>query len=267
MVTLSPIVRLDVKETHSVLKAVPVELAVVRLQDLVSKHTYKFNKTYDDVISVGGLHNFLDFHGCVLLSLIMKDSIIANFDPDKYALAINSLVPDSFTTIDGQTYEGEYSLSMREIERIHAENKELVRLCPKPQPLGLVKGCTRNQIEHHMKLLKSLGIEEFVFHIGDFLRHGDPNMISKARSFSQTIRKEAKRLFLYGMGSQQKLLEFSFADVYVSFNHFVTAKNGMRFIGTKKVKYIGSFSSGIVVDNFIQMYKNVQSIKKQSRLF
>ena len=267
MVTLSPIVRLDVKETFDVFKAVPVEMVVVRLQDLVSKRTYNFNKTYNDAISAGGLHNFLDFHGHILLSLIMKDEIIVNFQPQKYAYVINSLAPDSYTTIDGQTYEGEYSLSSREIERIYIESKELVKLCPRHQPLGLVKGCTENQIERHMELLKSLEIEDFVFHVGDFLRHGDPNMIMKARSFSHRMRKNAKRLILYGIGSQERLLEFSFADVYVSFNHFVTAKNGMKFVGTKKVKYSGSYSPKIVVDNFIQMYKNVESLKKQSRLF
>lgn len=266
MVVLSPIVRLDVKETFDVFKVVPVELVVVRLQDMVSKNTYRFNKTYNDVISAGGLHGFLDFHGHILLSLVMRDEIIANFGPEKYATAINSLHPDSFTTIDGETYEGEYSLSLREIERIHRENRELVDLCPKYHPFGLVKGCTENQIEHHIRLLKSLGIEDFVFHIGDFLRHGDPNMIKKARYLSYRIRKHTKCLILYGMGSQERLAEFSFADIYVSFNHFVTAKNGMKFTGTKKIKYVGSYDSQIVTNNFIQMYKNVESLRKQSKL-
>ncbi len=266
MVTLSPIVKLSDKETFDVFRVVPVKLIVVRLQDLVSKNTYEFNKTYYDVISAGGLHSFLGFNGLILLSMVMRDEIIAHFKPSRYATAINSLIPDSFTTIDGETYEGEYSLSSREIERIHAENRELVKLCPKFQPLGLVKGCTKNQIEYHVRLCKSLRIEDFVFHVGDFFRHGDPNMIRKARSFSSRIRKHANCLVLYGMGTQERLLEFSFADIYVSFNHFVTAKNGMKFVGTKKVKYIGSYRSQIMIDNFIQMHKNVESLKEQARL-
>lgn len=266
MVILSPVIRLDVKETFGVLRAVPVELLVVRLQDLISKKTFNFNKTYKDVISAGGLHNYLDFHGHIILSLVMRDEIISNLGPEKYAIAINSLFPDSFTTIDGETYEGEYWLSLKEIERIHTENRDLVKLCPKCQPLGLVKGCTITQIEHHIELLKSLGIEDFVFHVGDYLRHGNPDMILKARRFSHRIRKHARRLILYGMGSQERLIEFSFADIYVTFNHFVTAKNGMKFVGTKKVKYIGSFNPQIVVNNFVQMYKNVESLKEQLRL-
>jgi len=266
MVSLSPIVRLDVRDTFDVFRKVPVELIVVRLQDLVSKNTYKFNKTYYDVISAGGLHDFLDFQGHIILSLIMRDELVANFGPEKYSEVINSLIPDSFTTIDGETYEGENEVSLKEVERIHAGNKELVKLCSECRPIGLVKGCTENQIEYHIRLLRSLEIEDFVFHIGDFFRQGDPNMIAKARSFSYRIRKHAKRLILYGMGSQERLQHFSFADIYVTFNHFVTAKNGMKFVGTKKVKYSGSYNPQIVVDNFAQMCKNVESLKGQVRL-
>jgi len=267
MVVLSPIVKLDAKDTFDVLRVLPIKFVTVRLQDLVLKDTFRFNKTYYDVVSAGGLHNFLDFDGHVLLSLIMKDEIIANFNPEKYAKAINSLIPDFYTTIDGETYMGEYSLSLREIKRIHAENKKLVEFCPKYQPIGLVKGCTENQIEFHVNLLKSLGIKDFVFHVGDFFRHGDVNMIRKARSFSFRIRKHARRLILYGMGSQERLHEFSFANIYVTFNHFVTAKNGMKFVGTKKTKYSGSYDPKIVTNNFVEMYKNVMSLDKQTKLF
>jgi len=58
MVSLSPIVKLDARETFDVLKAVPIELAVVRLQDLVLKSSFKFKKTFHEVVSAGGLHNF-----------------------------------------------------------------------------------------------------------------------------------------------------------------------------------------------------------------
>ena len=266
MVILSPIVKLDAKETFDVLRVVPVRLAVVRLQDLVLKSSFKFKKTFRGVVSAGGLHNFLGFSGQIFLSLIMRDEIVARYKPERYAVAINCLAPDSYTTIDGETYEGEYTLSWNEINRIHSQNKQLVALCPRYKPIGLVKGCTEKQIEFHIGLLKSLGISDFVFHVGDFFRHGDPNMIRKARRFSSKIRKHAKRLILYGMGSQKRLLEFSFADVYVSFNHFVTARNGMKFVGTKKIKYTGGYDSTIITNNFMEMYKNVESLNKQTKL-
>lgn len=258
--------RLDIRDTFDVLRAVPLDCVVVRLQDLVLKRTYHFNKTYRDIISVGGLHNFLDFDGHILLSLIMRDRLVANFNPKKYAKAINSLVPNSYMTVDGETYEGEYLLSSKEIRRIHSENKELVALSKESQPIGLVKGCCENQIDHHIELLKSLGITDFAFHVGDFFRHGDERMIRKARSYSTRIRKHARRLILYGMGSQERLLEFSFANVYVTFKHFVTAMNGMKFVGTKTMKYKGSYHPRIVTENFIEMYKNIKSLDEQAGL-
>lgn len=267
MVVLSPIVKLDAKDTFGVLNVLPIDLATVRLQDVVLKGTFRFKKTYREIVSAGGLHDFLKFRGRILLSLIMRDEIIANFSPKKYARAIDSLMPDSYTTIDGETYEGEYSLSLSEIERIHSQNKELVELCPNCQPIGLVKGCSTKQIDYHIMLLKSLGIEDFVIHVGDFFRRGDPGMIRRAKSYSLRARKHAKCLFLYGMGSQKRSLEFSFADVFISFNHFVTARNGMRFVGTKKIKYIGSYNPQIVIDNFVEMYKNMEKLNEQVRLF
>jgi len=267
MVILIPIVKLDNRNTFGVIDAVPVEFVAVRLQDLVSERTFEFNKTFHDIVSAGGLHDFLGFSGSIILSLIMKDEIIANFRLEKYAFGINSLMPDYYTTTDGETYDGEYSLSLKEIHRIHKENTKLVRICPNCSPIGLVKGCTENQIELHIKLLKSLGITDFAFHVGDFFRHGRIDMIHKARSFSHQIRRHTKFLILYGMGSQRRLVEFSFADAYVTFNHFVTAMNGMKFAGTKKVKYTGGYDPAIIISNFVEMYKNVSSLNKQTKLY
>lgn len=266
MVQLSPIIKLDARETFDVLRAVPIKLAVVRLQDLVLKNSLKFNKTFRKVVSAGGLHNFLDFSGEILLSLIMRDAIVARYKPERYAVAINCLMPDFYTTIDGETYKGEFSLSMNEIDRIHSQNEQLLALCPKCNPIGLVKGCTEKQIEFHTSLFKSLGISDFVFHVGDFFRHGSPEMIRQARSFSSRIRKHAKRLVLYGIGSQKRLLEFSFADFHVSFSHFVTAMNGMKFVGARKVKYTGGYDSKIITANYIEMDKNVKLLNRQMKL-
>jgi hypothetical protein len=152
------------------------------------------------------------------------------------------------------------------LSRIDKENEELIRLSPKCTFYGLVKGCTQNQIEEHIKRLRALQIDDLVFHIGDYFRNGDPNLIMRARDYATTIRRHARRLILYGMGSQKRMLQFSFADVYVTFNHFVTARNGMQFVGTKRVKYNGSYRPEIVTNNFIQMNKNVKLLEKQTKL-
>lgn len=266
MVELYPIVKLDAKETYEVFRIVPVDCIVVRLQDVVSKTTFGFNSTYQRIVSSGGLHNFLEFRKRIILSLIMRDQIIANFTPNKYATAIEALAPDYCTTIDGETYEGENWISLKEIERIQSNNKELVNMYPECKYIGLVKGCSEYQIEHHIELLQSIGITDFIFHIGDFLRHGRRNMIRRALTYSHTIRKRTNVLYLYGMGAQNRLIEFSFADVYISFCHFVTAKNGMMIIGTKKTKYVGKYDPTIMISNFKQMYLNVKSINHQTKL-
>jgi hypothetical protein len=266
MVILSPIIRLDDHETFGVLNLVPVKLVTVRLQDLISKRTFRFNKTYRDIVSTGGLHAFLDFQGEILLSLIMRDKLIANLQPKSYVTAINALKPDLFTTLDGETYEGEFFDSSKEIERINVQNQILLRFCANCKPIGLVKGCSEKQIDAHVGFLKSVGIEDFVFHVGDFFRNGDITMIRKSRSYCCRIRKEARRLFLYGMGAQKRLIEFSFADVYITFNHFVTAINGMKFSGTKKLKYHGKYTPKRMVDNFVEMHKNLNSINNQTKI-
>jgi len=266
MVILSPIIRLDYRDSFKVLDIIPIPIVTVRLQDLLSERTFTVNKTYRDIVSKGGLHSYLDFEGKILISLIMKDKMIANLDVKTYAKAINSLKPDFFTTLDGETYEGEYCNSWEELNRINSQNQTLLKLCPTSKPIGLVKGCSKKQIESHANFLNSLGIYDLIFHVGDFLRNGDLTMIRKARSYCCTIRKKAQRLFLYGMGAQEKLIEFSFADVFITYNHFVTAINGMQFKKTKKTKYQGKYQPNIMINNFSEMHNNLNRIKYQTRL-
>jgi len=266
MVILSPIIRLDNPETFEVLNVLPVELLTVRLQDLISKSTFKFNNTYKDIISAGGLHNFLNFKGEILLSLIMRDEIIFNLQINDYVEAINSLRPDFFTTLDGETYEGEFYISWKELDRVNEENRTILDLCQQSKPIGLVKGCSEKQIDYYVEKLKSSGIEDFIFHSGDFFRNGDSRMIRKARSYCYRIRKQARTLFLYGMGSQRRLIDFSFADVYITFKHFVSAINRIRFIGTKQVRCNGRDVPQILKKNFIEMHKNLKAIETQTKL-
>jgi hypothetical protein len=206
MVLLSPIIRLDTKESFSVIEAVPLDLVVVRLQDLISKSNFKFTELFNQIVACGGLHKFLSFDGKILLSLIMRDEIIANFGPVRYAEAINSLCPDLFTTVDGETYEGEVWLSAKELKRINSENQQLLALVSGSKPVGLVKGCTPSQIENHAKLLVAEGMGELIFHVGDFFRLRDLMMIKRARMYSLIIRKYAKSLILYGLGSPKRIL-------------------------------------------------------------
>jgi len=267
MVTLSPILKLDDRKTFGVLGALSLDLVVVRLQDLICKRTFKFNETYRQIVSQQGLHNFLNFNGKILLSLIMKDQIIANLNPERYSEAIHSLKPDSFTTVDGETYEGEFVCSTAELERITKENNKLLDLASDFKPVGLVKGCSEVLIKNHAQQLKSKGIDEYIFHVSDFLRNGGkPDLINKARLYALTIRPFAKNLILYGVGSSKLHNKFSFADKYVTFTHFINATHRKKVVGNKIMTCLNAYNENTITENFINMYYTVESLEKQQTM-
>lgn len=266
MVRLFPVIKLSDSNMLDLLKVLPLNCIVLRLQDLVASKTYDTNSTFRKIKKARGAHNFLGFRGKIILSLVMKDEIISKFNPEKYAEIIHTLKPDFYTTVDGETYEGEEELSLREINRCFNETAELMKLCPLSKPVGHVKGSNELQVLYHVNLLKSLGINDFILHIGDFFRNGDPGMILRAKKYALIIKKQARNLFLYGMGSQKRLIEFSFADGYITFNHFVTAFNGKKYIGINKIGYSGGYSSKIVKDNLIEIINNIKRIENQKKL-
>jgi hypothetical protein len=267
MVKLMPIICLKDANLLYIWKNLPIDCLVVRLQDLLCSNSFELNSTFSKIKEMGGIHNFLGFEGNIILSLIMKDDMIHSFTPEKYAFVIKALKPDYFTTVDGETYEKQEKLSLKEIKRCTLETLQLMRLCPDVKPIGQVKGCNRIMIKLHILLLKALGIRNFVFHIGDFKRNGSPDMISRAREYASIIRKHADTLFLYGAGSQKSITEFSFADAYISFNYFVKAYYGKKYVGTKERTYTGGYSPSIVRNNLIEMINNLSRIKSQTQLF
>jgi len=225
-----------------------------------------FNKTFHDIKEAGGLHEFLGFDGTIVLSNIMRDELLAKMNPQTYAKVINTLLPDYFTTIDGETYEGENDTSWREIERMLKESRTLMRKCPEAIPIGLVKGCTEEQIEFHAETFRNMGTDSLMFHTGDFFRNGsDIEMINRARFYASRIKPYTDNLILYGIGSPRRILEFSFADVYVTFNHFITAKMGMRYEGRKMVRHQG-YNQLLVHQNLHELIRNMQVIEQQKRL-
>lgn len=266
MTDLYPVVKVNEPSIINVWRGLPIKCLVVRLQDLICPMSLKLNSTFLQIKEKGGIHKFLDFDDKIILSLIMKDSLIHKFNPYRYLEVIDTLKPDYYTTVDCETYEKEELVSKSEIKRSFLETSKLIGLCKDSKPIGQIKGCTKSQINTHLMLLKSLNIEDFVFHMGDFFRNGSPAMISRAKDYSLMIRKNAKNLILYGMGLQSKLLEFSFADAYTTLNYFVNALNGKKFVSIKKINYTGGYSPKIVRENLIQIIKNMDNIKKQNKL-
>ena len=73
-------------------------------------------------------------------------------------------------------------------------------------------------------------------------------------------------MLLYGFGSQKELISHSFADAYISYNHFVTADNGMMYDGFNKRRYSGNNFEKYMEKNYLQIHKNIESIKYQTKL-
>ena len=266
MVKFYPVVKLNEPSLLAVWKGQGFDCIVVRLQDVISLRTGKPNKTFYQIKECGGVHNFLDFDGKIILSLIMKDELLPKFDEVRYSELINTLNPDLFTTVDAETYEHEFYTSKNEVKRSSIETLKLIKLCPNSKPIGQVKGSSKKHLYSHIQLLKSIGITDFVFHVGDFFRNGSPNMISKAKDYSLFIKKHVDSLILYGMGCQKRLLEFSFADAYVTFNHFVKAVNGKKYAGPCEYNYGGGYKPEVVKDNLTQIVKNMSKTNYQKKL-
>jgi len=268
MVKQIPIVDLSYPQMLGIWRGIPsVDTLVVRIQDLISHKNCKPNSTFYQIQQIGGIHKFLQFKGKVILSLVMKDELISTFSPEMYAEVVNGLQPDYYITVDGETYEQKEDVSLDEIYRSFRDTCKLIDLCPHALPLGLIKGCSKDQILFHMMLFQSIGISDYVFHIADFARHGSSRMISVGKSYASLIRKHSNSLLLHGLGAQNRLTEFSFADGYITYNHFITAYYGKIYDGTNKIGYSGGFRKQVVRHNLKEMVKNVSIIEEQKKLF
>lgn len=258
---------------------------VVRISDLALKNSCKSNSLFDRIVKVSGLHAYLNYKGIIILSTIMPDDHIREFKAKDYAFFINALLPNYYLTVDGWTYHKRFLESRKDLQRIMKQTKELLPLCPNSKPLGLVKGCTPDQIAMHSSWLLALGIKDMVLHVGDFRRNGSAFHIETARNFACIIRKKARTLLLYGFGSLKNPLSHSFADGYISNNHFVIADNGMVYEGVNQVKIpssckIDSYQKKLTEEktirvkkrfedylskNYDQMIKTIHSLNYQTR--
>ena len=154
MTKLYPVIKINEPSVLNVWKGLPIEVLVVRLQDLICPRSLNLNSTFLQIKEKRGIHKFLDFDGKIILSLIMKDRMIHGFNPYRYLEVIDTLKPDFYTTVDCETYEKEELVSKAEIKRSFLETSRLIRLCKDSKPIGQVKGCTKSQINTHLTLLK-----------------------------------------------------------------------------------------------------------------
>ena len=265
---IAPLIRLDCKRSIALAKALNRKIIVIPIYDLILQSNANPNQKFKEIQEAGGIHNYLDYNGFVILSLIMRDSVIWRCLPEQYAKIIKGIFPDAYTTIDGATYDKKDLKSIQEIIRISKETKRLISLCPSNiKPIGHVKGCNKTQIKFHLNFLEGLGISTFLFHTGDFFKTGHKETINKAKTFCSLIKKRNNTLFIYGLGAPKRMLEFSFCDLFITYNHFITARYGKIFMEKRKRKYSKMDVYEVAEHNFKELSSYVKDLKYQTKLF
>jgi len=278
MVTLCPLVKVNQPSLRTVHLGLPLSTIVIRLQDLLTPSGDSFNKTFHEIKSAGEIHAHQNFNQNIILSTVMKDNLIAKVPLKMYVEAIKILKPDSCFTPDAETYESTtykknnvlfydgQKVATEEVKRISAATIFLKQMFPYQHFIGLVKGSTKEVVKSHAKFLVSQGIDDLAFHTGDFMRFGINDNIQRAKLYATAIKGIGKRLYLYGMGCQSRLLEFSFADAYITYNHFITARHGIKYHGTKQLPSKKGYSVNLVRNNLIELIKNVDNMKSQKNI-
>jgi hypothetical protein len=258
---LFPIIKLDEPDTYAPWLDVECQGVVIKAQHLLSKNGKRTNKIFDQIEKSGGIHPFLAYDGPVIISSIMPDKTLLGFSPDSYAEMIEVLRPDSYITPDGETYFGEHARSSREIRRMIIDSERLIRLCPDSHPIGLVKGCTLQQIGTHTEALLNLGISQFTFHASDYLRRGPAWVTDRAIQFSQIIRHKVPSFLIYGVGAMTSLQSFNFADGFITQSHFVNAYYGRKNCDENETSPNKKITRKEIMDILQRIKKDIGRIK------
>jgi len=233
-----PIIKLGERTTYNPERHIDCPAVIIKAQPLVSKDGRSTTKMFRQICDEGGIHSHLDYDGDVILSPIMPDRAVAGLTDEMYAELIDVTGVNSYLTPDGETYLGETAHSASEVFRILDQTEALLKLCPKYTPVGLVKGCTLEQVRYHAASLQSLGIGRYCIHMGDFFR-GPRATLSVGMRFASAIRAIVPELIIYGIGSRRHINALRFADGFATQSHYVKAFYGYKYERARWVRARG----------------------------
>lgn len=262
---LYPIIKLGKNETYNPERWVGCTSVIIKAQQLLSKDGKSTTKIYNQIQDEGGIHNHLNFGGEVILSSIMPDRTIKGMNAEKYAELINTTGVEYYLTPDGETYLGERQNSESELYRIIRQTKELINFCPNSVPIGLIKGCTIEQIKFHIENLRSYKLEKYCFHLGDFFR-GDDSAFQTARKFISYIRENTPELILYGIGSKKHFNLFKSADGFATQSHFVKSYYGYRYESGRWIRAERIPDKELIMHNLRAINQFVENLNYQTDL-
>jgi len=263
---LYPIVKLGEKTTYNPERYVDSPDVIVKAQQLISKDGKSTTALFSRIQSDGGIQNHLDFGGDVILSSIMPDRAIEGLTSETYAEIIDTLGVMYYLTPDGETYLGNPGYSAGEILRMLDQTRALRDSCPRCVPIGLVKGCTSEQIQYHLEKMQTMGIKKFCFHLADFFR-GPDYALKVAKRFADLIRERTHELIIYGIGSKKHITSFRFADGFATQSHYVKAYYGYRY---EHGRWIRSRRQGVnrelVMHNLRAISRFIEDLGNQQEL-
>jgi hypothetical protein len=240
---------------------------VVKLEDLITGNGKQTKSIFNKIRQSGGLHNYLDFTGNIVLSSIMPDKTIAGLSLERHADIVNSLNPDYHITPDGETYLNEKALSVYEIKRMLQWTEYLIDNCPESIPIGLVKGSCVAQIEDHTDRLCDIGLDLFAFHAGDFIFRSNKKSVQQAKLFYSVIRKKVPWLMIYGIGSDKYFRLFFEADCFATQSHFIQAFYGQEIGNSDIISQDNSGSREMILRNLKSLETMMIGYKKDQMKF
>lgn len=239
---------------------------VVKAQDFLTPSGQMTNKYYELVKKAGGVREFLGCECDVILSSIMPDKMIYGFSIGAYSEMIDTFQPDGYYTPDGETYLTKEWISRLEIDRVFSDAQLLIQSFPHIKPIGLVKGCSLQQIDAHSDRLLRSGVTHFVFHAGDFLCRGSSSAIAQSIYFASSIRQKVPWLVINGAGAMSTFKNFSFADGFVTQSHFVNAFYGQFSDTPRGDETKRTVSRDDIMKNLRNIQRNVTAIQLQKCL-
>ncbi|WP_410507220.1 hypothetical protein RSJ42_10345 [Methanosarcina hadiensis] len=261
-----PIVKLGEKTTYSPERHVDSPEVIIKAQQLISRDGKSTNSLFNQIRNNGGIQNHLDFGGDVILSSIMPDRAIEGLTSETYAEIIDTLGIKYYLTPDGETYLREPEVSAVEINRMLNQTQALRDCCPLCVPIGLVKGCTDNQILYHLEMMQNMGIQRFCFHLADFFR-GPDYVLQIAKRFAYLIRERTDELIIYGIGSKKHINSFRFVDGFATQSHYVKAYYGYRYEYGRWIRSPGrKVDRELVMHNLHAISSFVEDLRNQQEL-
>lgn len=217
---LLPAIKLHEPRTHEPWKYISCPGVVIKLEELLSADGRYTSTMFDKIRKKGGLHNFLDFEGMVILSTVMPDYAIFGLTPELYAWMINEIEPDYYLTPDGQNYFDRPNTSEYEIRRILRETDILLKAGLSSEPIGLVKGCCAKEATAHCRSLIDRGIEHHVMHVGDCIHRATKAEQEKMLSIYHHVAAQSPWLLIYGVGSRKYFRAFPSCNGFVTQSHY-----------------------------------------------